>query len=46
MGDKLEKPDAILLKLRQVKFLQVHGKPLADAVRQNGVTVHTYYRWR
>ena len=44
MGGKREKPEDIVLKLRQVEVLQGQGKPLADAVRQIGVTVQTYYR--
>jgi putative transposase len=35
-----------MLKLRHVEFPQGQGKPLADAVRQIGATVQTYYRWR
>ena len=46
MGGKREKLEDIVLKLRQVEVLQGQGKPLADAVRQIGVTVRTYYRWR
>ena len=46
MGGKREKPEDIVLKLRQVEVLQVQGKPLVDAVRQIVVTVQTYYRWR
>ena len=46
MGGKREKPEDIVLKLRQVEVLQGQGKPLADSVRQIGVTVQTYYRWR
>ena len=46
MGGKREKPEDIVLKLRQVEVLQGQGKPLADAVRQIGVTIQTYYRWR
>ena len=46
MGGKREKPEDIVLKLRQVEVTQGQGKPLADAVRQIGVTVQTYYRWR
>ena len=46
MGGKREKPEDIALKLRQVEVLQGQGKPLADAVRQIGVTVQTYYRLR
>ena len=44
MGGKREKPEDIVLKLRQVEVRQGQGKPLADAVRQIGVTVQTYYR--
>ncbi len=46
MGGKREKPEEIVLKLRQVEVLQGQGEPLADAVRQIGATVQTYYRWR
>jgi putative transposase len=46
MAGKREKPEDIVLKLRQVEVLQEQCKPLADAVRQIGVTVQTYYRWR
>ena len=42
MGGKREKPEDIVLKLRQVEVLQGQGKPLADAVRQIAVTVQTY----
>ena len=31
MGGKREKPEDIVLKLRQVEVLQGQGKPLADA---------------
>ena len=46
MGGKREKPEDIVLKLRQVEVLQGQGEPAADAVRQISVTVQTYYRWR
>ncbi|OIQ78524.1 transposase [mine drainage metagenome] len=46
MAGKREKPEDIILKLRQVEVLQGQGKSVADAVRQIGVTVQTYYRWR
>jgi putative transposase len=42
MGGKREKPEEIVLKLRQVEALQGQGKVLADAVRQISVTVQTY----
>ncbi|MEO0624241.1 MAG: transposase [Pseudomonadota bacterium] len=34
------------VKQRQVEVLLGQGVPVADAVRQIGVTVQTYYRWR
>lgn len=46
MAGKREKPEDIVLKLRQVKVLQDQGKSVPDAVRQIGMTVQTYYRWR
>ena len=39
MGGIREKPEDIVLKLRQVEVLQGQGKPLADTVRQIGATV-------
>ncbi len=46
MAGKRDKPEEIVLKLRQVEVLQGQGKSIADAVRQIGVTQHTYFRWR
>ena len=46
MAGKREKPEDIALKLRQVEVLQGQGKSVQEAVRQIGVTVQTYYRWR
>ena len=46
MTGKREKPEDIVLKLRQVEVLQGQGRSTAEAVRQIGVTVQTYYRWR
>ena len=46
MASKREKPEEIVLKLRQVEVLQGQGKSVQEAVRQIGVTVQTYYRWR
>ena len=34
------------MKLRQVEVLQGQSKSVQEAVRQIGVTVQTYYRWR
>ena len=46
MVGKREKPEDIVLKLRQVEVLQGQGNSVSEAVRQIGVTVQTYYRWR
>lgn len=46
MAGKREKPEDIVLKLRQVEVLQGQGSSVAEAVRQIGVTIQTYYRWR
>jgi putative transposase len=46
MAGKQEKPEDIVLKLRQVEVLQGQGKSVQEAVRQIGVTVQTYYQWR
>ncbi|WP_338272356.1 IS3 family transposase [Roseicyclus marinus] len=46
MAGKRDKPEEIVLKLRQVEVLQGQGNSIADAVRQIGVTQQTYYRWR
>lgn len=43
MAGKREKPEDIVLKLRQVEVLQGQGKSVLEAVRQIGVTVQTYY---
>jgi len=46
MSGKRPKPEEIVSKLRQVEVLQGQGMPIADAVRQIGITQQTYYRWR
>uniref|UniRef100_UPI0040402B2C transposase n=1 Tax=Thioclava sp. GXIMD2076 TaxID=3131931 RepID=UPI0040402B2C len=46
MAGKREKPEDIVMKLRQVEVSQDQGAKLADAVRQIGVSQQTYYRWR
>jgi len=45
MTGKRKKPENSVLKLRQVEVQQGHGRWTAEAVRQIGVTVQTYYRW-
>ena len=46
MAGKREKPEDIVTKLRQVEVLHGQGMSMADAVRQIGVSQHTFYRWR
>ena len=46
MAGKRDKPEDIVLKLRQVEVLQGQGMAIGDAVRQIGVTQRTCYRWR
>ena len=46
MAEKREKPEEIVLKLRQVELLQGQGMTVAEAVRQIDVTQQTFYRWR
>ena len=46
MAEKREKPEEIVLKLRQVEVLQGQGMTVSEAVRQIGVTQQTFYRWR
>ena len=46
MAGRRDKPEEIVTKLRQVEVLQGQGTPVAEAVRQIGVTQNTYYRWR
>ena len=44
MAGKREKPEDIVLKLRQVEVLQGQGKSVSESVLQIGVTIQTYYR--
>ena len=46
MAGKREKSEDIALKVRQVEVLRCQGQWVQEAVRQIGVTVQTYYRWR
>jgi hypothetical protein len=46
MAGKRDKPEDVGLQLRQVEVLPGQGMAIADAVRQIGVTVQTFYRWR
>jgi transposase-like protein len=46
MGSKRHTAEEIVSKLRQVDVLTAHGRTVAEAIRQIGVTEVTYYRWR
>jgi putative transposase len=46
MAGKREMPEDIVPKLQQVEVLQGKGKSVQEAVRQIGVKVQIYYRWR
>jgi transposase-like protein len=46
MGKKRHTAEEIVSKLRQVDVLTAQGRPVAEAIRQIGVTEVTYYRWR
>ena len=46
MAAKRDRPEEIVLKLRQVEVLQGQGIVIAEAVRQIGMPEQSYYRWR
>ncbi|BAQ68309.1 transposase [Rhodovulum sulfidophilum] len=46
MGQRRQKPEEIVAKLRQIDVLVSQGRSVAEAVRSIGVTQFTYYRWR
>ena len=46
MPRKGHSPEQVLNKLRQVEVAVAGGKSVGEAVREIGVTDHTYYRWR
>ena len=46
MAGKREKPEDILLMLRQAEVLQGQGAKIADAVLQIGMTQQSCDRWR
>ena len=46
MPQKKHKPEEIVAHLRQVDVLVSQGRSVAEALRTNGVTQFTYYRWR
>jgi transposase-like protein len=46
MPGKGHSPEQVLNKPRQVEIAVAGGKSVGQAVREIGVTDHTYYRWR
>ena len=46
MPRKGHSPEQVLNKLREVEVAVAGGKSVGVAVREIGVTDHTYYRWR
>lgn len=46
MGKKRHTAEEIVSKLRQMDVLTAQGRTVAEAIRQNGVTEVTCYRWR
>ncbi len=46
MPRKGHSPEQVLNKLRQVEVAVAGGRSVGQAVREIGVTDHTYYRWR
>ena len=46
MPRKGHSPEQVLNKLRQVEVAVAGGKSVGRAVREIGITDHTYYRWR
>ena len=46
MPRKGHSPEQVLAKLRQVEVAVAKSKSVGQAVREIGVTDHTYYRWR
>jgi putative transposase len=39
-------PEQILNKLREVEVAVANGRSVSQAVREIGVSDHTYYKWR
>ncbi len=46
MPKKRHKPEEIVAKLGQLDVLASQGTPIANVIRQIGVTEVTYYQWR
>lgn len=46
MAKKRFQPEEIISKLREADILISQGKPIAETIKQLGVSEVTYYRWR
>ena len=46
MSRKNYTPEQVIVILRKVEVLCNQGKTVSEAVRSQGVTENTYYRWR
>ena len=46
MAKKRFHPEEIIIKLREADILISQGKPIAETIKQLGVSEVTYYRWR
>ena len=46
MPRKQDKPEEIIMKMRQIEVLNGQGMPIAQAAREVGTTEQTYDRWR
>jgi len=46
LGKERHTAEGIVTKLQRADVLTAHGRTLAEAIRQIGVTEVTYYRWR
>ena len=46
MAKKRFKPEEIITTLREADILISQGKPIAETIKQLGVSEVTYYRWR
>ena len=46
MGRRKYSVEEIILHLREIEVLVVQGRTVAEALREIGITEHTYYRWR
>jgi putative transposase len=46
MGKKRHTVESIVAMLREAEVLMAKGQPLAEVVRQLGISDATYYKWR